>query len=105
MSSPQAWHFTAGTDVPRRRWNGFKGDATVAHFVQPHNEPEEREPRLARRSPFAPAAKLCPRCLNPLTPRNKLGGWLIPQDYYCTKCGYSGTVFVEKESEPGEGTD
>ncbi len=66
--------------------------------MQPEAGPEGSEPKLARRSPFTPAAKLCPRCLNPLTPRNELGGWLIPQDYYCTKCGYSGTVFVERES-------
>jgi len=69
--------------------------------VQPPGEPDEREPTLARRSPFVLSTKLCPRCLNPLTPGNKLGGWLIPQYYYCTKCGYSGTVFVEKEPDAG----
>lgn len=67
--------------------------------MQPEGGPEEREPRLARRSPFVLATKLCPRCLNPLTPRNKLGGWLVPQDFYCTECGYSGTVFIEKEQQ------
>jgi hypothetical protein len=66
--------------------------------MTPEGEGEDREPRLARRSPFALASKLCPRCLNPLTARNKLGGWLIPQDYFCTNCGYSGTVFVEREA-------
>lgn len=67
--------------------------------MQPADNLDEREPKLARRSPFALATKLCPRCLNPLEGRSKLGGWLIPQDYYCTKCGYSGSVFVEKEHE------
>ncbi|MDG6909373.1 MAG: hypothetical protein JRN08_03295 [Nitrososphaerota archaeon] len=62
-------------------------------------EPGGRAPRLARRSPFAPAVKLCPKCLAPLKPRNELGGWLIPQDYYCAKCGYTGTVFFEKEPD------
>ena len=71
--------------------------------MQPEGEPEDREPRLARRSPFAPVSKLCPRCLNPLTARNKLGGWLVPQDYYCTKCGYSGTVFIEREAPDKSG--
>ncbi len=67
--------------------------------MQPSDEPREREPRLARRSPFALSTKLCPRCLNPLKPLGRLGGWLVPQDYYCPKCGYTGTVFIEKETE------
>ena len=71
----------------------------VAASVQPEGEADKREPKLARRSPFTPATKLCPRCLSPLNGRNKLGGWLVPQDYYCTKCGYSGSVFVEKEAD------
>lgn len=83
----------------RADWfNGFKDAAAVAAPVQPQGEPEGKEPKLARRSPFVLATRLCPRCLNPLTPRNELGGWLVPQDYFCSKCGYSGTVFVEKES-------
>jgi len=79
--------------------NGFKGASAVATVVQPADNLDDREPKLARRSPFVLATKLCPRCLNPLEGRSKLGGWLIPQDYYCTKCGYSGSVFVEKEHE------
>jgi transposase-like protein len=84
--------------------NGFKG-AGNRRIVQPPGEPEEREPRLARRSPFAPETKLCPRCLSPLKGLNKLGGWLIPQNYFCEKCGYTGTVFVEKQAEPEKGTE
>ncbi|HYC26437.1 MAG TPA: hypothetical protein VEB67_00255 [Nitrososphaerales archaeon] len=61
------------------------------------DEGDERQPRLARRSPFVPATKLCPRCLSPLSTRGKLGGWLIPQDYFCSKCGYAGTAFLERD--------
>jgi hypothetical protein len=71
--------------------------------MQPQDEPTGREPRLARRSPFAPAKKLCPKCLSPLKGTGGLGGWLIPMNYYCPKCGYSGIVFVEKEDDQEEG--
>ena len=63
---------------------------------------EEKQPRLARRSPFVHVSKLCPRCLSPLSAEGKLGGWLIPQTYYCAKCGYSGTVFLEKDPSDQE---
>ncbi len=73
--------------------------------MQPQGERGEREMRLARRSPFAPATKLCPRCLSPLKELNRaMTGW-IPMDYYCAKCGYSGTVFFEKEPEPDKGKE
>ena len=67
-------------------------------MMQPSGEEDDMSPRLARRSPLRPAVKLCPNCLAPLTARSKLGGWLVPQDYYCTKCGYSGTVFLEQSA-------
>ena len=74
--------------------------------MQPQSGPEDGEPRLARRSPFAPVTKLCPRCLAPLEKANSsIGGWLVPLNYYCSKCGYSGTVFVEKESETDSRND
>lgn len=69
------------------------------------SDPDEREPTLARRSPFALSVKLCPRCLSPLKSANELGGWLIPMSYYCPKCGYSGTVYLEKETEREAGKD
>lgn len=73
--------------------------------MQPQGERKEKEPRLARRSPFAPVTKLCPRCLSPLRELNRvMTGW-IPMDYYCSKCGYSGTVFIEKEPEPSAGKE
>ncbi len=56
-----------------------------------------REARFVRRSPTAFRVKLCPRCLNPLLQDSKLGGWLIPAEYVCTKCGYRGPVFVESD--------
>ena len=66
------------------------------------SEPSERAPRLARRSPFSPSTKLCPRCLAPLEPiKNAIGElWgIMPTNYECPKCGYAGTVFLEKEPE------
>jgi len=71
----------------------------VSSVMQPSGEEDDTAPRLARRSPLRPATKLCPRCLTPLTPRSNLGGWLVPQDYYCSKCGYAGTVFLEKDRD------
>ena len=59
-------------------------------------EPEDREPKLARRSPFAPETKLCPKCLTPLARGGGLIG-IIPGSYTCPKCGYTGTVYVAKE--------
>ncbi len=68
------------------------------------DESEDDAPKLVRRSTLAPSIKLCPRCLAPLSASSKLGGWLIPQDYYCTKCGYAGMVYVESaDGSPPEG--
>ncbi len=43
--------------------------------------------------------KVCPRCGSPKLRQagNSIGGWLIPQTYYCEneECGYSGPLFVE----------
>ena len=75
----------------------------VAESVKPNDQPDNKQPRLARRSPFSPATKLCPKCLAPLKGTGGIGGWLIPMNYYCPKCGYSGTVFIEKDSQTGEG--
>ena len=65
--------------------------------------PTEREPKLARRSPFAPATRLCPRCLSPLKIGNELSGWMTPLSFYCEKCGYSGSVYLEKDPESEKG--
>ena len=63
---------------------------------------EVGKPRLARKSPLAASTKLCPKCLQPLRRGGKFGGWLIPQDYYCPRCGYRGTLFLEKSEPEGE---
>ena len=69
----------------------------------PETEDEGPGPRLTRKSPLAATLKLCPRCLKPLHRGSKLGGWLVPQDYYCTECGYRGTVYLEKSDPREEG--
>ncbi len=71
--------------------------------MHPGSEPGDWEPKLARRSPFVLSNKLCPRCLSTLKPRSELGGWLVPQDYYCAKCGYAGTVYLEKDADSATG--
>ena len=76
--------------------------------MQPQDDTEGKEPKLARRSPFARAAKLCPKCLSPIDPiRNPIGElWgIVPTNYQCTKCGYTGTVYIEKEPDSGKETD
>ena len=69
----------------------------------PTSDFEVGKPKITRKSPLARTTKLCPRCLEPLQRGSKLGGWLVPQDYYCTKCGYKGTVYLEKSTAEGEG--
>ncbi|MDG6963541.1 MAG: hypothetical protein JRN16_08330 [Nitrososphaerota archaeon] len=64
------------------------------------DEADRREPILARRSPFSPAAKLCPKCLGPLTASNKDLWGIVPVEYYCQKCSYSGSVYLE---DPAKG--
>ncbi len=58
-------------------------------------------PRIVRRSPIARTPKLCPRCLAPVSVVSGLGGWLIPQDYYCSKCGYRGYAYLERDHSSG----
>ena len=71
--------------------------------MHPQGGPEEREPKLARRSPFAPEVKLCPKCLSPVksVTRDLMG--FVPTEYYCPKCGYSGMVYVVKDKDEGQG--
>ena len=63
------------------------------------DELEVGTPRLVRRKAFSKAAKLCPTCLTPLKRISELGGWLVPQDYFCPKCGYKGYAFLEADPE------
>jgi len=59
-------------------------------------------PRIVRRNPSKPVAKLCINCLSPLYRGSELGGWLVPQDYYCKKCGYKGFVYLEDRRSEDE---
>ena len=65
-------------------------------------EADEARPRITRKSPLEPSVKLCPKCTKPLQSGSKYGGWLVPQDYYCTACGYRGVVYLEKTSSEGK---
>jgi len=56
-------------------------------------------PRLVRRKAFSKVTKLCPGCLSPLKRLSELGGWLVPQDYYCPSCGYRGYVNLEPDPD------
>ena len=59
-------------------------------------------PRFVRRKAFANRARLCAVCLTPLKKVGELGGWLVPQTYYCPKCGYTGYLFLEPDPETGK---
>jgi hypothetical protein len=52
-------------------------------------------PKVVRRNPTKFVTKLCVNCLSPLVKGSELGGWLVPQDYYCGNCGYKGYVYLE----------
>jgi len=65
-------------------------------------EEDERVPRVVRRNPAVATAKLCPNCLSRLSRGSGLGGWLVPQDYFCKKCGYKGYAYLE-DRDDGEG--
>ena len=67
--------------------------------------PDAREAKLARRSPFAPEVKLCPKCLSPVRSVNSDLIGFVPAEYYCQKCGYSGMVYVVKDKEELQGRD
>ncbi len=66
------------------------------------SDPPEEKPSMTRKSPLAPVVKLCPKCTAPLQRGSEFGGWLIPQDYYCEKCGYRGVVYLERPLSNGE---
>ena len=61
------------------------------------DDPVAGLPRIVRRSPIAKTPKLCPNCLSQLSMGSELGGWLIPQDYFCQRCGYKGYAYLEQE--------
>jgi hypothetical protein len=63
------------------------------------NELRIGTPRFVRRKAFANRAKLCAVCLSPLKRVGELGDWLVPQTYFCPKCGYTGYVYLEPDPE------
>ncbi|MDA4115272.1 MAG: hypothetical protein OK442_01800 [Thaumarchaeota archaeon] len=64
---------------------------------------DEGMPRIVRRNPSKPVTKFCINCLSPLEKGSELGGWLVPQDYYCKNCGYKGYVYLEDRRSEDEG--
>jgi hypothetical protein len=69
----------------------------------PEDDPESFAPRLVRRKVLAVVPRLCPACLTPLKRVSELGGWLVPQDYYCANCGYQGHAYLEPDPEKRTG--
>ena len=67
---------------------------------------DEGLPKVVRRNPTKLIAKLCVNCLAPLEKGSELGGWLVPQDYFCGNCGYKGYVYLEdrRGEEPARRT-
>lgn len=45
--------------------------------------------------------KVCPQCLNPKLQHfhESMGGWLAPQRYVCSDCGYFGYGYLVVDSE------
>ena len=44
--------------------------------------------------------RICPKCMEPkLKPAVNVSGWLAPDMYECTACGYIGRFYVEVDSE------
>jgi len=70
--------------------------------MKPMSEEDQGMPRVVRRNPSKPVAKLCINCLSPLEKGTTLGGWLLPQDYYCKNCGYRGFVYLEDRRSEDE---
>jgi len=56
---------------------------------------QDFKPKLRRRS-LAGRKKLCPECLSELSIATSVSGWLVPNYYFCSKCGYSGYVALEE---------
>ncbi|MDG6907332.1 MAG: hypothetical protein JRN20_16285 [Nitrososphaerota archaeon] len=60
------------------------------------SEEESGEPTIKlRRRRLSGRKKYCPKCFAPLVLASTLSGWLVPEFYACTKCGYSGHVALE----------
>jgi hypothetical protein len=89
-----------------RRKKGFRGVPGETSELPLPQDVDEGLPRIVRRNPSKPVTKLCINCLSPLERGSELGGWLVPQDYYCKNCGYKGYVYLEdRRSEDAEGKE
>ncbi|MGB9134120.1 MAG: hypothetical protein WCC63_00810 [Candidatus Bathyarchaeia archaeon] len=50
-----------------------------------------------------PTKKYCPRCGNPhIRLSSKFDIWLLPEQYRCEECGYTGPIVLEIEKEPAK---
>lgn len=61
--------------------------------------PVSDKPQIRRRL-FT--TKLCPNCLSELHPVNQLAGWITSESYYCEKCGYVGSIALERTDDGEE---
>ncbi|MCP8323855.1 MAG: hypothetical protein L6N96_06750 [Candidatus Methylarchaceae archaeon HK02M2] len=59
------------------------------------DELKDRKMKVVLRHTSIKRRKVCPKCLCDLEMIPPFWGWLIPQEYRCKSCGYSGHVFVE----------
>lgn len=83
---------------PFRHTFALKGGRMVASKTG--REAASDKPRIRRRF-FT--TKICPNCLNELEPINQLSGRITPEGYFCSKCGYVGSVALERiKDEPEE---
>lgn len=80
----------------------FRGLWACRTVLSSSEDADEGMPRLVRRNPSKPVVKLCINCLAPLSKGSELGGWLVPQDYYCKRCGYKGYVYLEDRRSEDE---
>jgi len=51
------------------------------------------------KDPLEPTLKICPRCGGRLKQTSSMDGWMTPGYYYCEKCGYKGSVYIEVDAE------
>ncbi len=66
----------------------------MASLDEDTNSKAEPKLKFKRRS-LAGRKKLCPQCLSELAIATSVSGWLVPNYYFCSQCGYSGYVALE----------
>jgi len=46
----------------------------------------------------SPSLLICPQCGSPkIRPNTSISGWLVPDEYICDECGYTGAAVEVKE--------